>query len=221
MLAESMSIPFSELPGRHERHYRRRIDNPLFEPVAVLDDEQLLEMQRMDHEELVAFVDQLRATVGRAVELKPNEESEVILKLKEDLERLYETSAGLAEDQSNNQAAITQLMAVILRSIRANTGGDTLAEQEMAMEQQARDLHFELLKEPLVADLLHPESVVGEDQLVPTLLSSETLALEQALTLFDEVQRAELVQQAQALLDAKDPDQKMTQARVNLTLLRG
>jgi hypothetical protein len=43
----------------------------------------------------LAFITELRATVERALNLKSNEESDVILKLKEDLERLYETSAGI------------------------------------------------------------------------------------------------------------------------------
>jgi hypothetical protein len=102
-----MAIPFSQLPGRHERHYRRRLGNPLFPNTPLQpEDERLLEMQRLDHEELLGFLDELRATVQRAVELRPNEGSEVILEIKERLDRLYETSAGLAEDHTNNQAAI-------------------------------------------------------------------------------------------------------------------
>jgi hypothetical protein len=77
-----MSIPFSELPGRHERHYKRRLDNPLFRESATLNDADLLDAQRLDHEELLAFITELRATVERALNLKPNEESDVILKLK-------------------------------------------------------------------------------------------------------------------------------------------
>ena len=39
-----MAVEFSQFPGRHERHYRRRLANPLFpgDPVA-LDQEVLLE----------------------------------------------------------------------------------------------------------------------------------------------------------------------------------
>ena len=66
-----MSVPFSELPGRHERHYRRRIDKPLIAEPSNLNDDDLLEAQRLDHEEIVAFVDELRGVVHRAVELKP------------------------------------------------------------------------------------------------------------------------------------------------------
>ena len=80
-----MPIPFSERPGRHERHYRRRLDNPLFNRPAVHGDEALLEVQRLDHDELLAFITELRAAVERAVALQPREDTEVVLKLKEDL----------------------------------------------------------------------------------------------------------------------------------------
>ena len=200
-----MSIPFSERPGRHERHYRRRLGNPLFNAPPESDDEALLEVQRLDHEELVAFLTELRGTVERAVAFKPQEETKVVLKLKEDLERLYETAAGLADEQEGNQEAIQQLLTVIMRSIRANTEGDPLAMQEMAMEEQARNLHFELLREPLVADLLHPESLIGADELVPTLLSESESAVAAALQVFDGDQRAKLAEHARALLGARDP----------------
>jgi len=213
-----MRIPFSELPGRHERHYRRRLDNPLFVEQASLSEDELLEAQRRDHEELLAFINELRQAVQRAVELKPNEESEVILKLKEDLERLYETSAGLADDQQDNQQAIRQLLAVIMRSIAANAAGDSLAEQELDMEAQARSLHFDLLRTPLVADLLHPQSLIGAEQLAAALLSEPAEAVQAALQLFDEKQREQLAAEAQALLQSVDPDQSNTVAWALLPL---
>lgn len=200
-----MRIPFSEQPGRHERHFRRKLDNRLFpEPVRDPADDDLLDVQRRDHEELITFLTELRETVQQAVELKPNEESQRILNLKEKLDRLYETSAGLCDDQSGNQAAIRQLIAVIMKTVWA-AAADPLAEQELQQETAARAAHFELLREPLVADLLHPASSIGEDELVPTLLSESESAVAAALQLFDEDQLALMVGQAHALLDQVDP----------------
>lgn len=198
-----MSISFSELPGRHERHYRRKLGNPLFpgEPLA-RDDESLLECQRLDHEELIAFLDELRGAVQRAVELKPNEGSEVILALKEQLDRLYEQSAGLAEDHANNQAAIVQLVDVIMRNVERGAGGDPQAIDELAQERLAREAHFALLKYPLVADLLHPKSVIASDELAPTLLSESEEAVAAALQLFDRDQASELYAAAKQRVDA-------------------
>jgi hypothetical protein len=215
-----MSIPFSELPGRHERHYKRRLDNPLFREPATLNDADLLNAQRLDHEELLAFITELRATVERALNLKSNEESDVILKLKEDLERLYETSAGLADEQGANQQALSQLLAAVMNTIRSNTTGDSLAEQEMAMEQQARQMHFELLQHALVADLLHPESLIAPDQLVPTLLSSPTEQVKAVMVIFDPEQLAMISQEAQALLSLHDPQKKIADAQTNLTVIQ-
>lgn len=196
-----MTIPFSELPGRHERHYRRKIANPLFPAApAEADDETLLEMQRLDHEELLAFLAELRRTVQQAVDLKPNEGSEAILGLKERLDRLYEQSAGLAEEHSGNQAAISQLIEVVMRSVERGAAGDQQAIEELMQEREARRLHFELLRQPLVADLLHPQSTIREDELAPSLLSADADALAAALQLFDLEQLSQLHAEAEHCL---------------------
>lgn len=211
-----MQIPFSEKPGRHERDFRRRLDNPLFGSTTQLSDEALLEVQQRDHEELVDFVAELRQVVERAVSLKPQEESEVILQLKADLERLYELSAGLADEQGANQQAIEHLLDAIMRTIRANAEGDALAAQELEMEAQARALHFQMLKEPLVADLLHPQTLIAPTELVPTLLSESESAVTAALQLFDPAQQRQLAADARALLAARDPDRKLEQSWARL-----
>lgn len=215
-----MRVPFSEFPGRHERHYRRRLANPLFSEPTEEDEQQLLEVQRLDHEELLAFFARLRELVQQAMHLEPQAETEVVLQLKEDLEQLYETAAGVAEDQQDNQQAIAQLLEVVMRAVTANTGGDALAQQELHLEAQARALHFALLTHPLVADLLHPESLIGADELVATLLSEEPEQVEAALTLFDSAQREQLAAQAQALLNQHDPQRTRAQAWSCLALLQ-
>ena len=214
-----MSVPFSELPGRHERHYRRRLDNPLFARPLQFSEQDLLEAQRLDHEELMTFITDLRAVVTRAIAFKPNEETEVVLKLKEDLERLYETSAGLADEQQQHQQAIAQLLEVVMGGIARNANGDSLAEQELEMEAQARALHFELLQTPLVADLLHPHSLISEGQLVATLLTEPVEAVSQVVNLFDQTQRQALCDEAGALLQVVDPQRQMIAAREVLKIL--
>lgn len=196
-----MSVAFSQYPGRHERHYRRRLDNPLFaDRIQKRDDESLLEAQRLDHEELLSFIQSLRTAIQDAVELAPNEGSEVILALKERLDRLYEQSAGLAEEQEQNQAAIAELIEVVMRNVERGAAGDPQALDELAQERQARSTHFALLQVPLVADLLHPESVIGGDELAATLLSADESELAVALQLFDASQIAELYADAERCL---------------------
>lgn len=210
-----MTVPFSRRPGRHERHYRRRLDSPLF-PAGPrrVDDDALLEMQRLDHEELLAFLGELRATVQQAVDLKPNEGSEVVLEIKERLDRLYETSAGLAEDHSDNQAAIRELVEVIMRNVERGAAGDLKALEELAQERAARGVHFALLASPLVADLLHPQSTIGAEELAPTLLSAEEDDLAAALELFDPEQLSELYAAASQCLSVVEAAPPAAAARL-------
>ncbi|HDK37617.1 MAG TPA: hypothetical protein ENG92_01180, partial [Thiolapillus brandeum] len=155
-----MRVAYSERPGRHERHYRRKLENPLFpRPIKEFSNEALLEVQRQDHEELLTFLQSLQKLVKKAVELQPNEETQVILDLKADLEKHYEQACSLADNQSSNKQAIAQLIDVIMATVQKNAVGDALAEQELAEERLARETHFFLLESQLVADLLHPDSI--------------------------------------------------------------
>jgi hypothetical protein len=194
-----MSLLFSERPGRHERHLLRKYENPLFpEAARRLTQEQLTEAQRLDHEELVAYIGDLRNMVGEAVALGPYEQSDVILELKERLDQAYETACRLADDQTPNKEAIKKLVEVIMQSVWKGAGNDTLAHQELEQEEIARQAHFELLESPLVADLLDPESPIAQDELLPSLLSAEQADFEAAITLFDSAQLEALLNQAES-----------------------
>ncbi|MES9969145.1 MAG: hypothetical protein ABW092_03870 [Candidatus Thiodiazotropha sp.] len=195
-----MNLLFSERPGRHERHLLRKYNNPLFpEASRRLTQAQLSEAQRLDHEELVAYIGDLRGLVGEAVALGPHEQSDVILGLKERLDKAYETAARLADDQTPNKEAIKKLLAVIMTSVWRGTGDDSVAHQELQQEEHARQSHFELLEFPLVADLLDPDSPIAADELLPSLLSAAADECEAALSLFDPNQLASLVTQAESL----------------------
>ncbi|MBT3046616.1 MAG: hypothetical protein AB2728_01805 [Candidatus Thiodiazotropha sp.] len=195
-----MRLLFSERPGRHERHLLRRFENPLFaEAARTLTQAQLTEAQRLDHEELVAYIEELRRLVGEAVALGPHEQSDVILDLKERLDKAYETACRLADDQTPNKEAIRKLVDVIMRSVWKGAGNDTLAHQELQQEEAARQAHYALLENPLVADLLDPESLIAEDELLPVLLSTGESDFEAALTLFDATQLEALLRQGESL----------------------
>lgn len=181
-----MDLPFTHRPGRRERHLRRRHENPLFAwPPAEVAPEDLLEAQRLDHEEMEAFRGSFRTLVQRAVDLPPDAGSDTVLALKEDLERHYEQACGLAEDHRREREAIVRLIGAIMRAIRAAAGPDPLARQELEDEEAAREIHFRLLTFPLVADILHPQSPITPDELVPSLLCAPFDELEAALDLFD------------------------------------
>jgi hypothetical protein len=212
-----MRVPFSERPGRHERHLRRRLDCPLApRPAGPLDDDRLLEAQRLDHEELIAFVADLRETVAKAASVEPNAGSETVLGLKESLERLYERSAGLAEDQVAHQAVMRRLLDVIVRTLRRATGSDPLAQTELDQAEAARALHFEQLCHPLVADLLAPDSPIAADELLAALLCEPEAGLAAALVLFDADQLAQLCLDGRTLLEARDPQGALAGPRARL-----
>ena len=196
-----MSLIFSQLPGRHERHPQRKKDNPLFpESERGITASQLLEAQRQDHEELVEFITGLRSLVKRVAQLKPNEESAVIIEIKEQLDVAYEQASVLVDDQADAKNAIKRLTQVIMNTIRSNASRDHMALEELKQEQEARNTHYSLLQYPIVADLLHPESPILENDLAPSLLSESSQGLQAAMELFDSTQLQIICEDASKLL---------------------
>jgi len=194
-------ILFSEYPGRRERHLLRKRNNPIFGDAGRHPSERAVqEAQRLDHEELVAFIGEFRQLVLRASRLRPNEGSELVLGLKEQLDKAYEQASGLADDQRETKEAIERLVAAIMQSVRRGAGTDPMALREIEDETRARAAHYQLLRFPLVADLLSPESPIAEDELVPSLLSSGEEELTAALELFDANQLALLCARGRELL---------------------
>ena len=194
-------LKFSLRPGRHERHLIRKHYNPLFpESERTFDQSTLTEAQRLDHEEIVEFIPLFRSLVQQAVSLQPNEESEVILKLKEDLDKCYEQACGLADDQTQTKEAINKLISVIMKAVEGGAKNDPVALDELEQERTARETHFNLLEQPLVADLLYPEKIIGENELIPTLFSVTDEEFGAAMTLFDQPQLQSLCNEAEQLI---------------------
>jgi len=215
-----MELPFTHKPGRRERHLRRRHENPLFAwpPVEVVP-EDLLAAQKADHESMEAFRETFRELMHKAADLPPNAGSEVVLHLKEELERHYEESFGLPEDHRAEQAAIRKLIDLIMSAVRRSVDADPLALRELADEKEARTAHFRLLEQPLVADILHPETPIGPDELAPSLLCASPAEVEAVLEVFDVDQLALLAAEASALLtrlEANGVDTKSPRERLAL-----
>lgn len=191
----------SENPGSHERHLLRCSNNPLFQSRQTLvDNDSLMEAQKLDHDEIVQFHEVFNRSLDDTIKLKANVESDVILELKDRLEKLYEQSFRIGDDQAEIKGAIKKLLSVIMASVRKGAGNDAQAHQELDQEESARQAHFQLLEAPLVADLLNPETVIGEDDLIPTLLSANKDDLSQIVQLFDEPQLISIVEKGETLL---------------------
>jgi hypothetical protein len=217
-----MELPFTHKPGRRERHLRRRHENPLFAwPPQEVPPEDLLAAQRADHEDMETFRTDFRTLVQKAIELPPDAGSESVLGLKEALERRYEQSFGLPETHTEERAAIRKLIVLIMQAIKRAAGVDPIARQELADEEEAREIHFRLLEQPLVADLLHPESPIGPADLAATVLSATLDEVAAVLRILDPEQCAELADQAIRLLEdrtARGVDVSKARQRLDVIL---
>ena len=196
-----MRLYFSDSPGAFERQLQRRYGNPLFSVAArIVTQDELQAARRRDQEEQRAFQAALRATLREALDMPPQVDSDVLLKLKERLDQLYDQCAGLPGDHDSEKQSLTRMIGVIMKAVWDGAGDDPRARSELEQEEHARTLHHELLLQPLVATLLRPDSPITEDALVPTLLSESEDAVRTVLMLFDATQLQALCQQARELL---------------------
>ena len=217
-----MELPFTHKPGRRERHLRRQHENPLFAwPPQEVPPEDLLAAQKADHEDMLAFREHFQALIQRAVDLPSDAGSDAVLSLKEALEAHYEQSHALPEDHQEERAALKRLIELIMKTLWRHAGSDPIAQQELGDEETARAIHFRLIEQPVVADLLHPNSCIGPHELAPTLLSATAAEIEAVCELFDGDELAQLLERSEtrlAELDEQDID--LSQARDRLALIR-
>lgn len=192
----------SQNPGAFERHLIRRENNPLFgERQVVVSSDSLMEVQKKDHDVLQQFMLGFRETMSLAVALKANEDSEVILEIKDKLDKLYATSVSVADDQSRVKKSIKKLLVVVMQSVRKGAEGDQKALQELEQEDMAREANYAFLESQLVADILDPDSPIENEDLIPTLLSANKDDLALANQLFDLEQLAHILSEAEVLLN--------------------
>lgn len=219
---------YSDQPGVHERHVQRRENNPLFpEQRRNISQQDIHTAQRDDREAFTDFMDRFRQVVDRAVNLDANVDSQMVLDLKQDLDKCYEECAGLAGDQREIQEAIRKLIDTIMLAIWKGAEQDPQAQVKLREEETARELHFTLLQTPLVADLLNPQSPIQGDELLPTLLSASEEDLTQALQIFHPEQLGSLSQDGHALLeqlrteqiDVSQAEERLQQIETFMTLL--
>lgn len=194
---------FSSHPGAYERQLIRCADNPLFpEQRRRVIHIEVTQAQRRDVEEASAFQTDFQALLQRAIKLDPQADSEVILKLKEDLDQAYERSCGLGGDLREIQAALRKLLNIVMQAVWLGAANDAAAEANLREEELARAAHFQLLELPLIADLIRPDSPIGPDELIPSLLSESSEGVAAALELFDADQLIVLCRDAHAWLES-------------------
>jgi len=197
-----MSVAFGPEPGPRERHLRRRHDNPLFPPERrAVSAAELDAARRGDQQDSEGFRREFRELLEEAGQLAGTVDTDLVLGLKERVERLYEQCAGLGGDHSREKDGLLRLNDIIVAAIRSAAGSDPLAQRELQQEQAARAIHVQLLHYPLVADLLSDRSPIAPADLVPTLLSEPPEAVRVAMSLFEPEQQAQLRSEAKALVE--------------------
>jgi len=98
----NMAFLTSEFPGGYERHLLRRIHHAyLFDDVSANKDELLAEAITKDGACASVFSEQFESVLERAVSLKPSEETEVVLEVKAELDRLYTVTGSLCGLESS------------------------------------------------------------------------------------------------------------------------
>jgi len=192
----------SQNPGAFERHLIRREKNPLFEErQTLINSDSLMEAQKKDHEILQKFMLDFREVMSQTVSFKANEDSEIILKVKDKLDKLYATSVSIADDQNKVRESIKKLLTIIMKSVRKGAENDTHALQELDQEDMAREANFAFLESKLVADILDPDSPIENEDLIATLLSASKDDLALANQLFDKEQLTYILTEAESLLN--------------------
>lgn len=197
------TIKFSPLAGAYERHLQRKYNNPLFPPSqqnflqAEID-----QARQRDLQDLQAFMEAFQEMVKQAAELNGSVDSEVVLDLKEKLERLYVTSSGLAGELGTYQDALMKLIRVCMQTIRRGAADDVIALRKLDEEEQARTVYFAMLESPLVAELMRGDEIIQVDELVPTVLSLGTNHLKTVLELFEPEYLQQLVAQSREFVES-------------------
>lgn len=201
----SKKLVFSDLPGAYERQLQLKQDNPLFPEAQRNPTQQELDQARMkDQQDMQAFMENFQETLKQAAGLLASVESEVVLDLKNNLEKLYTTSASLSHDMQQIQEALLKLLNVCMMTIRKAAADDPVAIKKLDDEENARQIYFELLKTPLVADLLRADDVISESDLIPSMLSETEAGLKAVMDLFEPEQLHALLEPMQNYVDRLD-----------------
>lgn len=218
----TVKLRFSTQPGAYERHLQRKAGNPLFSPAdSHLLQAEIDQARARDQQDLHAFVEAFQDTVRQAAALNGSVDSEVVLKLREDLENLYVSGSSLAGELGQFQQALRKLIQLCMQSIRSGAADDPQALKKLQDEEAARQIYFDLLDIPLVADLVRNDELIAAHELVPSLLSEEPQTLERVVQLFDAEQLDALLQQAHAFVRALEDDVRtVSQAEEKLAAIQ-
>jgi len=215
------TLQFSPQPGAYEQHLQRKYNNPLF-PASQQQflQAEIEQARQRDQQDLQAFMEDFQETVNQAAALSGSVDSEVVLDLKQNLERLYVTSSSLAGDLGAIQDALLKLIRVCMQTIRQGASDDVIALRKLDEEEQARTVYFAMLESPLVAELMRGDDIIQLNELVPTVLSLDLGQLTAVLALFEPEYLEQLILQTRDFIATLPPDvQEQTLVEQKLALM--
>jgi len=195
------SIKFSPQPGAYERHLQRKYQNPLFPTsdkasFAI----EVAQAREKDQQDFRAFLEAFETTVQETAELAGSVESEILLDLKEKLERLYVHATSLSGDLDQYSQALLKLIEVCMTGIRNSAKDDPMALKKLDEETMARQVYFELLTTPLVADLMRGDEIIQQDELIARILSEAEADLPRVMELFEPEHQQHILAAAKELV---------------------
>ena len=216
-----MTLNFSAHPGPRERQLQRKHNNLLFMACGPVTQDQINTAQREDHSAMQQFMERFREVVQRTVKLDKQVETEVLLKLKAELEQLYVVSTGLAGDQTAILDAIRKLIAAISKTLHSASKDDAHFLEKLQEDEQHTTLHLHLCKHVIVSDILNPDGIIANNELMPTLLSESEDGLHATLMLFSPEQQQLMLQEGEDLLkQAEAAGHNLPMARQRLSQMQ-
>jgi len=216
-----MSIAWSARPGARERHLKRKYSNPLFRDFDQVDAESVEAARKADEQDYHDFVASFEKLVQDILALEPQAETQDVLDLKSRLDQAFEASATLPGDLEPIHDAIQKLMAPMMQAIYKNAQNDPAALATLEEEDNARAMHYTLLGNPLIADIVSENSPIEPQELAATLLSEHEALLEQAIEIFTPEQCAVIFADATELLDGlKQSGRSIAFAEPQLEIIR-
>lgn len=200
-----MHLNFSTQPGPRERQLQRRHNNPLFgadSPAGCqpISQSQVAQAQQEDRQAAQEFMVQFRELMQRVVALDKNIDSDAILLIKAQLEQQYALCVGMQGDSTAVQAATKKLISTISATLRNASQGDPHALEKLKDDEEHTALHLQMCQHVIVSDILNPDEVIAENELLPSLLGESEDALQAALALFPPERVQAIAEEGKALL---------------------
>jgi len=199
-----MKINFSANPGARERQLQRRYNNPLFFERGNVTGEELAEARDADTRERTEFYTEFQEILQQIADFSGQVESEKILEMKQKIDQMHEQAAGLAGENQQAIDGLVRLQSMIMQAIAQGAQGDEKAMKELEEEASARALHQQLLQHKLVCDLLRPDTPIGQSELAPTILASDTDSIRAAMVMFQPETLQALIESCETLLTRMD-----------------